>query len=131
MGTALAVAAGIYALSFTFDDGLVAMFNREGTALLAQVATPGLRIYFLGFVFAGVNIAAAGYMSATERARRALLISVCRGLVLIVPLAAILPTLLGMTGVWLAFVGAELLTTLLCVLLMKRKSRPEMVSAGG
>ena len=39
-----------------FTDNLVAVFNSENNQQLLDYAHVGLRIYFLGFLFAGINI---------------------------------------------------------------------------
>lgn len=59
-GTALALAAALYAVLFGFTGPIVAVFNSENSALMAQYAFSGMRIYFLGYFFAGFNIVAAG-----------------------------------------------------------------------
>lgn len=52
-GTALALAAALYAVLFGFTGPIVAVFNSENSALMAQYAFSGMRIYFLGYFFAG------------------------------------------------------------------------------
>ena len=61
-GTALALAAVLYGAVFGFTDTFVALFNSENSALMAEYAHSGMRIYFLGYFFAGCNIVAAGYL---------------------------------------------------------------------
>lgn len=57
------------ALSWGFTDGLIGIFNSENNLLLLNYAHTGLRIYFLGFLFAGINIMLVAYFSATDNAR--------------------------------------------------------------
>lgn len=121
--TATALAAGLYAVVFGMTDPLVALFNSEGSVLMAQYAHSGMRIYFVGYLFAGFNIVAAGYLSAVERAVEASITSVCRGMVAIVSCSLVLSALFGMTGVWAAFPASEALTALLTVVLLRRKRR--------
>ena len=49
-GTALALAAALYAVLFGFTGPIVAVFNSENSTLMAQYAFSGMRIYFLGSV---------------------------------------------------------------------------------
>lgn len=93
---------------------LVNIFNSEQNQELADAAELGVRIYFVGFVFAGLNIVGTGCLSATERAAWSFAISILRGIVFISLCAVLLSKLLGMTGVWLAFPVAEFLSA--CVL---------------
>ena len=43
-----------------------AWFNSESSAQMAQFAHMGMRLYFVGYFFAGFNIVAAGYLSADQ-----------------------------------------------------------------
>lgn len=90
---------------------MIAVFNSGNHPVIARLAKNGLQIYFLGFFFAGVNIVTAMYLSATEAARDAFLISISRGFVIITPMVFILSSFWGMYGVWLSFVLTELIVT--------------------
>lgn len=47
-------------LCWVFTDPLVVVFNSENNAMLLKYAHTGLQLYFLGFLFAGINILAGG-----------------------------------------------------------------------
>lgn len=113
--TALAGALLIVLLANTIPDQLVQIFNRENNPQMAAYAITGTRIYFIGFLFAGFNIVGMGYLSATEHAGLAFVTSIFRGIVAILLCAVILAKLFAMTGVWLAFPVAELLSALLMI----------------
>ena len=119
-GTALALAAVLYGAVFGFTNTFVALFNSENSALMAEYAHSGMRIYFLGYFFAGCNIVAAGYLGAVNRPTEATITSVSRGVAAIVTCSLILSALFGMNGVWSAFPAAEAITLALTVFLLKR-----------
>ena len=119
-GTALTLAAVLYGAVFGFTDTFVALFNSESSALMAEYAHSGMRIYFLGYFFAGCNIVAAGYLGAVNRPTEATITSVSRGVAAIVTCSLILSALFGMNGVWSAFPAAEAITLALTVFLLKR-----------
>lgn len=121
----LCVSAVVAAVVVTFAGSLVAVFNSQHSAQLADYATPGLRLYFLGFLFAGANIVKSGFYSATGRGRESSILALCRGVVAIVAFAFLLSHLFGITGVWLAFPAAELFTLLLGLVL----GRPQGLGA--
>ena len=104
-----------------FAEPLIAMFNSEHSAGLAAYANVGLRLYFAGFLFAGFNIVGTGYLSATAQAGWAFAASVMRGFAAIGLFAFVLPLILGMTGVWLAFPAAELATAAVTAFALIRK----------
>ena len=84
IGTALVFAIVIYLFVFLFTEPIAAVFNSEGNPVLAEYARTGLRLYFIGFLFAGVNIVGTGVLSAVESARWAFITSILRGFVAII-----------------------------------------------
>ena len=122
-GTALGLAALLYGVVFGYTDALTALFNSENSALMAAFAHSGMRIYFVGYFFAGCNIVAAGYLGAVNRPAEASITSLCRGMVAIVVCSLVLSALFGMNGVWAAFPVSEAITLALTVFLLKRKAR--------
>ena len=121
-GTALGLAALLYGVVFGYTDALTALFNSENSALMAEFAHSGMRIYFVGYFFAGCNIVAAGYLGAVNRTAEASITSLCRGMVAIVVCSLVLSALFGMNGVWAAFPVSEAITLALTVFLLKRKA---------
>ena len=121
-GTALGLAALLYGIVFGYTDALTALFNSENSALMAAFAHSGMRIYFVGYFFAGCNIVAAGYLGAVNRPADASITSLCRGMVAIVVCSLVLSALFGMNGVWAAFPVSEAITLALTVFLLKRKA---------
>ena len=119
--TALVLAAALYAVVFGMTDTLVGWFNSENSVQMARFAHNGMRLYFVGYFFAGFNIVAAGYLSATNRPVEASVTSICRGVAAIVVCSLVMSALFGMNGVWAAFPASELLTALLTLFLLRRK----------
>ena len=115
------LAAVLYAAVFGLTDTLVSWFNSENSVQMAQYAHTGMRMYFVGYFFAGFNIMAAGYLSAVNRPVEASITSICRGMVAIVACSLVLSAVFGMSGVWAAFPASELLTALLTLFLLRRK----------
>ena len=129
MALGLALCAGLCmaALAFFAAGPLVSLFNRDGDPALQQMAEQGLRLYFLGFPFAGLNLVTASFLGAAEHPSRSLRLSLLRGFVAIVAAALLLAALLGLTGVWLAFPAAEGAVLLVSLRLSRslRRARPE------
>lgn len=78
-------------------------------------------MYFLGFLFAGINILLVAYFSATANARPAIIGSLLRGAIAIVICAVILSGILGMNGVWLSFLASEMITFVVILILSRKK----------
>ena len=111
----------LVSLVWIFTDPFIAVFNSENNQLLQQYAHTGLRLYFLGFLFAGVNIMLVAYFSATANARPAIIGSLLRGAIAIGICAVILAKILGMNGVWLSFLASEMITFGIILILAKSK----------
>lgn len=118
--TALALAVLIITGVYQFTDELIAIFNSEGSAQLAEYAYTGMRLYFLGFLFAGFNIVGIGFLSAMGKAREAFFTSILRGFAGILAASILLSFLFGLNGVWLAFPASELLTAVLMLCIIKK-----------
>lgn len=105
-----------------FTDTFVAVFNSENSAELASYAIFGMRLYFLGFLLASVNIIKSGFFSAIGTGFESSVIALSRGVVSIVVLAFLLSRILDITGVWIAFPISELVTFIISVCVSKKAS---------
>lgn len=103
-----------------FAPQITEVFNSEHSEQLAIYAVPGIRIYFAGFFAAAINIIFAGFLSATDHAKESSIVAISRGIVAIIAFALILPKFLGITGVWLAFPAAEVLTLFIAFAISKK-----------
>ena len=116
--TALFLAILLYAITFLFAKEIVFVFNREQDAVLEKMAFIGIRLYFIGILFAGVNIVGGSFFSATEQVKNAFLISILRGFVLILLSAFLMAALFGMNGVWLSYALSEGITLVVFLVLL-------------
>jgi Na+-driven multidrug efflux pump len=94
---------------------------------MANYATRGVKLYFLGYFFAGLNIVLVGFLSATARAKEAFIASILRGLIAIIFFAYILAYFFGFTGVWLSFMAAEAFTLVVVLYFIVRYMKKKAV----
>ncbi|MBM6852677.1 MATE family efflux transporter [Mediterraneibacter glycyrrhizinilyticus] len=123
--TVVILSAGIYLCMFFGAEPITAIFNSEKNQILQEIAEAGLRIYFTGCVFAGLNIILSVYFTSTERPLPAQIISVMRGFIVIIPMSFLLSAVAGLPGVWASFPATEFLVSLVGVGLyavMRKKS---------
>lgn len=118
--TAVIMAVIMIAIVFIWSSSLANIFNGENDKALADYAQEGLKLYFTGFIFAGINIVGTSILSAMESAKGAFIASVMRGFVAIVGFAFLLSAIWGMKGVWLAFPAAEGVTLIITVIMLKK-----------
>lgn len=107
-------------LTWAFTEPIVWAFNRDNDPELTKLAVWGMRVYFVGFVFAGFNIMASAFFSAVAKPSVGLFISICRGFIGVVVAVAVLAILFQMPGVWAAFPAAEAATFALSAVLLGR-----------
>lgn len=115
----VAVEVLLIGAALLFTDGLISIFNSAGNEELARLAFTGMREYFMGYVFAGINVMLIAYFSATDKALPAFVGSISRGAVAIVICAIVLSRLFGIQGVWMSFFASELITFMLVAVMMK------------
>lgn len=90
-----------------------------------------MRVISISFAFAGANIAFQGIFQALDGGKESLIISVCRQLIFVLPLAYLLTKLAKESGigswlVWTVFPTAELVTALIAVALFKFLKRKKL-----
>lgn len=115
------IAIALVAIVMAFAGDIVGIFNREHSVELAAYAEQGIKLYFLGFLLAAINIVRAGFYSAIGRGQASSIISLSRGVLAIIAFAFVLSKCFGIVGLWLAFPASELFTLLLTELMIKAK----------
>ena len=86
----------------------------------------GMVIFMLSFFFSGVNVITSFYFTATGRAGQSAVISLSRGLVVLLVCIFVLPVYLGMAGIWMAAPVTETVTLAISVwCLMREQMRKE------
>ena len=110
--TALGISVGLVALILLFHEPIIGIFNSEGNKELAQIAEEGIQLYFLGYLFAGVNIIGISFLSAISMEKVGLVLSLFRSIIILIPMVFLLSILWDLKGVWLGFVLTEALVFL-------------------
>ena len=113
----------VYLVIFFRADQIASIFNSEQNFYFQQLATRGLRIYFVGGIFVGFNMILSTFFAAIENVRPAHLISLLRGFIIILPMVFLLSHLGGITGVWLSFPVTELMVCVVGIFLYIKMRR--------
>ena len=88
-----------------------------------DIAPHILRIYFLSFLFLGVNILAILYLQSISQDKKATVLTVLRGIAVNIALLIVLPMIIGADGIWWAVVIAEAAVSVLAVIFMIKAKR--------
>lgn len=107
MVTVAIVSGVIYLILFTLADPVTHVFNSGNNQALQEIAVPGLKLYFSSVLFVGFNTVLGVFFTSTERTIPAHVLSLLRGLILIIPLAFLFSAWWGLSGIWLAYPVAE------------------------
>lgn len=100
-------------LMWTIPDLLISMFG--GTQEIMSIGESAFRIISLCFIPAAAGILFTTLFQAVGKGIRSLLMSFCRQLVLILPIAYLLSVIFDLSAVWYAFPIAEIFSLLLAI----------------
>lgn len=102
----------IYAVIFLYRHEITALFNSEQNAQLQEIAEQGLWLYFTSIPFVGFNVVISAFFTSTNHPLPAHMISLLRGLIIVLPMAYVLSFLFGLSGIWLTVPVSEWITAL-------------------
>ncbi len=105
--SAIIMAAGT-AICLLASGQLIGLFTTNPETIAA--GQTALRIICLGFIVSAVSTTSSGALEGLGKGLESLVISLCRYVIFIMPLAAVLCSRLGPDGVWHAFWITEALT---------------------
>lgn len=119
------IAVSIMLLGFAsfqlIPDLLLSFFNASEEML--SIGVPALRIISISFIFAGFCIIASSVCQAIGNPNHSLLISVCRQLLVLVPVAGFLAQTGRLELVWFAFPIAECVSLILSAIFLAKTMR--------
>ncbi|MEG0771949.1 MATE family efflux transporter [Clostridium sp.] len=107
--TSIILGVLIYAIGLVMPGAIVLIFNNDNAELM-KITVKGIRLYFISFLFMGINIVIVSYLQSMERSKISIFSSLCRGIIFILIGLLILPKLFSVNGVWLTVAFAELIT---------------------
>ena len=97
---------GTLAFNF-FPRELLSLFS--ATEEMYRIGIPALKMISLCFVPAAISIGLGSSFQATGYGVGTMIVSICRQLMVLIPVAYILSIFLGINGVWLSFIIAEII----------------------
>ncbi len=119
--TAVAIMVAGFALFQTCPAALLALF--EASEEMTAIGVPALRIISISFLLAGFCIIAGSVCQAIGNPFYSMIVSVCRQLVVLLPAAWLLAQTGRLELVWWAFPIAEIMSTTLSAIFLRRTVR--------
>jgi Na+-driven multidrug efflux pump len=122
-------------LLFFFSGTVASLFVNEGDMMLLAESTRAIRLFCFAYLFRWFGVTTQGFFSAIEKPALATAMSVSTALIFPVLMLGALWNL-GLDGIWLNFVGVNMLAATLGVILLihvgreiKRKSKEGLKNA--
>ncbi|WMM25321.1 MATE family efflux transporter [Tissierella sp. MB52-C2] len=114
-----------FILTQLFPVPLYKMFISKGGNLaeITKIGVPGMRIYLAMFPIVGIQVVSSNYFQAIGKPKHAMLLSLSRQVLVLIPALIILPKLYGLTGVWLAGPLSDLIASIITVYFVTRSVR--------
>lgn len=116
--TSVIIGVVIYISGILFPDIIVSAFNSEANIELQRITVEGIKLYFISFIIAGVNMTFTIYLAAITKAKESMIISLCRGFFMILLGILIFPRLMGLDGVFITTPFAEISTLFISSILI-------------
>lgn len=111
--TILISASLIYGVMALNAQNISAIFNKDNIDLLAEIAILGIRVYFIGIFFQGINIVMSMFFISTSTTKPAHIMAFLKSFVVLGPLAFILTRYLHTMGLWISYPILEFLVMLI------------------
>lgn len=125
--TALVLGILFILIGFIGADFLVAIFGVSSDAITV-LATKGIRLFFLGYLFMGINFIYMTYFQSIGYVKPSINITIFRGFILLIGMLFLLPMWFGVTGIWLALPVSEAIVAVVLITfarkgIMEKKTR--------
>lgn len=104
--TGLALGVVFLIIGYVGADFLVSIFGVE-TEEIKELATKGIRLFFLAYLFMGTNFIYMTYYQSIGYVGPSIGITLFRGFILLIGALLLMPLWFGITGIWLALPVAE------------------------
>ena len=108
--TSLGIGILFFLIGLGFPRQLTNIFIKEMNPELMSLSIVGIRLYFISFIFMGLNTVIVSYLQSIEYSRASISISIGRGFVFVILGIIIFPILFGINGVWITIPLAEAMT---------------------
>ncbi|MBN2503825.1 MAG: MATE family efflux transporter [Bacilli bacterium] len=101
-----------------FAEGIFTIFSETGNADFISIGTSAFRVIALGFVLVGFQVVVSTVYQSVGFPVRATIVALSRQVVFFIPLAYILSSVLGLSGIWISFAASDILAGLIGLLLL-------------
>ncbi len=119
---AIVIMAAGMALFMAIPNVLMGLFDKTADGSIGAIGAPALRIISTHFILAAIGITLSTVFQAIGKGFYSLIMSLCRQLIVLIPVAWLLSRA-GLETTWWAFPIAEVVSLALCLLLYRKVDR--------
>lgn len=116
--TVAVMAAVVFGALYIFSEQVVGVFLKDVDEGLIQYSVGAFRIYSFSYIILGFNVLVGGFMTALERPKQAIAISIGRGLVLQSASLLGLALAFGASGIWYTPILSEAMCLIMSVIFL-------------
>ncbi|KEZ85239.1 hypothetical protein IO99_16060 [Clostridium sulfidigenes] len=116
----IAIAFGIvfFLVGNVFTKEVISFFNNSDLKLI-EITARGMRIYFVAFIFIGINMVNISFFQAISHAKISNTMSIIKSFALVLINLCILPKVFGINGLWSTIPVAEFITLIIGIFIVK------------
>lgn len=118
--TVMVMAAVVFAATYLFTEEIVCIFLKDVDESLIAYSVDAFRTYSFAYIILGFNVLIGGFMTALERPKQAISISIGRGLVLQSISLIGLSLAFGAEGIWYTPILSEALCLIMSIIFLAR-----------
>lgn len=119
---AIIIGIAFYLTVFLFGGYFIELFS-AGDEQLTSIAFDSIRVYGLSYIFLGVNMLSAAYLTALHKPKMSLLISMSYNFIFVITGLLAFPQLFGESGIWWAVPFANVATIFISLYFVKQSNR--------
>jgi len=116
---AIGLATLVFIMLMVFPEAITKLFTQDAEVL--KETPPAMRWVFAATPIIAIQLIGAAYFQAVGKAIPALLLTLTRQGFFFIPLILILPSYFGELGVWISFPIADVLSTIVTAIFLKRE----------
>lgn len=94
-----------------FPEAIIGMFNKDEE--LMSMCISGLKIYSIMLPLVGISITGTNFIQSIGKAKKAMILSLLRQVILLIPAVIVLPKFFGLKGIWMAQPFADFISILI------------------
>lgn len=107
-----------FLMSNIFTKEVISFFNNSDQQLI-EITARGMKIYFIAFIFIGINMVNISFFQAINHAKISNTMSIIKSFALVLINLYILPRVFGIDGLWSTIPVAELITLIIGLFIVK------------